>query len=171
MPVWDAACDRSDDVRSSSRGGARGGRVPPRVVSPSGAFFSAAARDAALEPRAGVGNGLPLCMMVLTRSTGAVAVRETAPATPPEASFVASSRSAARVRILSVPRSRSRGRVYSLSASSTNARWMKASNAASGLAPCGRRRRKGQLRKVTRKSASQPDPRESWGKIRMNCHQ
>mmetsp|Transcript_14551 Transcript_14551/g.59409 ORF Transcript_14551/g.59409 Transcript_14551/m.59409 type:complete len:424 (-) Transcript_14551:124-1395(-) len=116
----------------------------------------------------------PACMMVLILSIGAVAVRETAPATPPLASFFAvpmvsplpppspsvafaasspasSSPAAASsssppppiVRMCALrdvrrPVSMSLGMVMNPSGSSTKALCAKASNTASGLAPCGR---------------------------------
>ena len=68
--------------------------------------------------------------MVFSRSMGAVAVRLTAPATPPLSSFATSS-------FVNVVSSRSRGTVYSDSASSTNALCTNLSNAAAALAPRG----------------------------------
>ena len=110
-----------------------------------------------------VGN-LPACMMVLILSIGAVEVRDTAPATPPLASFFAvpivspfpppspkesfPSRPSAlssssipsrmcALRDVRRPVSMSLGMVMNPSGSSTNALCAKASNTASGLAPCG----------------------------------
>jgi hypothetical protein len=84
--------------------------VPERPVSPSGS--------------------LPDCRIVFTRSIGAVAVLDTAPATPPDSSFPTSSF----VNVVWLLLFQSRAKVYSDSASSTKARCTNASNAAAAFA-------------------------------------
>ena len=81
----------------------------------------------------------PDCIMVFILSTGAVAVLETAPATPPLASLPASA--SHNPAAFSACVGRSLGTVYSPSASSTKLRWRNASKAAAALAPSGRRSR------------------------------